>query len=405
MRTRLFLGGLVLVFLATFWLGDSLRFEPAGDEKHFLSSAELFQGRFELEALRSYPEVVTPLALVIWGELHYLTGDGLYYGRLLNFVLTVVMVGLVAFCAPGNPTRAALAAVGLLLFPYTLALATHLYTDTIGVFLGVCGALALSRGRAVLGWFAFVCAIATRQYLVQIPAAIAAVEGMRWLRGERVRWPVVIACAASSVTVLGWLTFFRGLATQAGIDFWTPHYPAPMLHATEFILFHGLYALTGIGAYFVLVEALLFRRAPVPPEMRSWRGLGLALALAGLFWLDPPLLSNTHTGGPIGRAAIELWPAPQFDWARLSIYYVLALLCVLRFAGRLDIGFWLVAAAFVLATKQQLPWEKYLFPTIGALWTMVALGELSGHRGRDAATRDGENSFTKQPLPSPGFNT
>ncbi len=403
-RIRTFLGCLAILFLATFFVAEGLHFEPAGDEAHFQQSTEGFQGRFELEALRSYPEVVTPLALVIWGELEHLTGDGLFYGRLLNFALTFAMVCLVALCAPRDWPRAGLAAMGLLLFPYTLPLGVHLYTDAMGAFLVVGGTVALSRGRPVIGWFVFVCAIATRQYLVQIPAALVAAEAVRWLRGARVRWKDVAACAASGVTLLAWIVFFGGLATEAGIENWTGHYPAPMLSATEFILHYGLYALTGVGAYFVVVEALLFGRSPVPREMQDWRGLLLALGLAALFWLDPPLLTNNHPGGPIGRVARVLWPAPDLDWVRVAIHYVLALLCVLRFAGRLDVGFWLVAAASVLAMKQQIAWEKYLFPTIAVLWTMVGLGQLSGYRARATPSEVSENSFTKQALPSSGFH-
>ena len=73
---------------------------------------------------------MTPLALVIWGELDYVTGDGLFYGRLLNFALTLAMTLLVAFCAPRDWPRPALAAIGLLLFPYTLPLGRRTSTPT-----------------------------------------------------------------------------------------------------------------------------------------------------------------------------------------------------------------------------------------------------------------------------------
>src|SRR5262245_43445466 len=403
-RIRTFLGCVAILFLGTFFVAGRLRHVSAGDEAHFQTSAEAFQGRFELEALRSYPEVVTPLALLIWGELEHFTGDGLFYGRLLNLALTFAMVCLVALCAPREWPRPALAAVGLLLFPYTLPLGVHLYTDTLGAFLVVGGTLALARGHPAIAWWAFACAISTRQYLVQIPAALAAVEGVHWLRGEPVRWKDLLVCLASGVTLLAWIAFFGGLAPEPGIEFWTPLYPAPMLRATDFILHQGLYALTGVGAYFVLVEALLFRRRPVAREMQDWRGLLLALGLAGLFWLDPPLPTANLPGGPIGRVSLALWPAPDLDWVRVGIYSVLALLCLLRFAGRLDIGFWLVAAACVLAMKQQLAWEKYLFPTLAVLWTMVALGRLSGYGTAAVPSEAGENALTKQALPRSGFH-
>jgi hypothetical protein len=402
-RPRIFLGLLVAVFVATFALAGGLRTEPAGDEDHFLESAAGFQGRFGLEALRTYPEVVTPLALVIWGELDYLTGDGLFYGRLLNLALTFATICMVAFGVSGTWPRAGLAAVGLLLFPYTLPLAAHLYTDTIGVFFVVGGTLALVRGHPVLGWLAFACAISTRQYLVQIPAALAAVEVVRFLRGEPVRWKDYIACVASGLTVIGWVNFFGGLAPAAGIEEWTGHYPAPMFSPTEFLLFQGVYALATLGAYFVVVEALLFRRWPFPVRIPAWQVLLLALGLAVLCWIDPPLLSDDHPGGPLGRVARMLFPAPEYDWVRVTLWYALALLCVLRFAGRIDIGFWLVAASFVLAMKQQIGWEKYLFPTIAVLWTMAALGELSGYRA-GTPSEESENSFTKQALPRSGFH-
>ena len=68
----------------------------------------------------------------------------------------------------------------------------------------------------MVAWFAFVCAIATRQYLVQIPAALAAAEALGWLRGERERWKAVAVCGAACATLLGWVAFFGGLATRRG---------------------------------------------------------------------------------------------------------------------------------------------------------------------------------------------
>jgi len=404
-RTRTFLGGVAIAFVVTFLAADGLRFEPEKDEIHFRASAEAFRGGFAVDALRSYPEVVTPLALVVWGELEHFTGAGLRLGRLLNLALMLAVVCMVAFAAPAAWPRGALAAIGLLVFPYSLPLAAHLYTDVIAVFFAVAGTLALARGRPVLACIAFAGGIATRQYVIQIPAALAAAECVAWLRGDGVRWKTLLACGISGLTLLGWVAFFGGLAPQAGIDAWVSRYPAPMMSATGLVLHHGLYALTGIGAYFVLVEALLFRRSPLPRELLGRRTLALALALAAVFWLDPPVLSASHTGGPIGRVARVLLPAPDFDVVRVSLYYLLALLAVLRFAGRLDAGFWVVAAGFVLAMKQQLPWEKYLFPTLAVLWTLVSLGQVQGYRDADARTDATSNRFVKQALPSSGFNT
>jgi hypothetical protein len=283
-------------------------------------------------------------------------------------------VCLVALCAPGEWPRGALAGFGLLVFPYTLPLGVHLYTDTLAVSGCVAGTVALTKRRWGLAWLALALAIATRQYAVQVPAALAAAEAIGWLRGERGRWKAIATCAAAGATLLGWIAFFGGLANEVGMEEWIGYYPAPMLRATDFLLHHGLYALAGIGLFYVVVEAVLFRRNEVLYDLWSARGALLAFALAALFWIDPPVLGVNHPGGPIGRTAIRFLPAPDFDLVRVAIYYGLALLAVVRFSGRLDAQFWLVAAAFVLSMKQQIPWEKYLFPTVAVLWTLASLG-------------------------------
>ena len=78
---RTFLAGLVLVCAATFALSDGLHQEPEKDETHFLHSSYVFRGAFGLEALRNYPELVTPLALVIWGELDHVATARVYVRR------------------------------------------------------------------------------------------------------------------------------------------------------------------------------------------------------------------------------------------------------------------------------------------------------------------------------------
>lgn len=403
-RAPIFLIALVVVYATTFLLADGLRFEPVKDEIHFQASARTFAAPFGLEDLRSYPEVVTPLALVVWGLLDRLTGAGLWAGRCLNLALSVGLVCLIAFARPSAWPRSALAAAGLLLFPYTLALSVHLYTDLPAVALAGLGTLAVLRRRPGWAFLAFSAAIATRQYLVQIPAAFAAAEALAWLRGAPDRWKTALASALAVATLGGWILFFGGLAPQAGLDAWIPQYPAPMLDPSSFILHYGLYALTGIGAYFVVLESALFRELPPRKRILEARTLVVAGVLAVLFLVDPPVLSVSHPGGPLGRMARTLLPSPTFDLARVAVYYVLALLAALRFSRRLDAAFWVVAAGIVLSMKQQIPWEKYLLPTLATLWALRAAGDLVPYGAGDR-TESASNGFRKQSSPNPGFST
>jgi hypothetical protein len=403
-RAPAFLLAIGLVYLATFIVADALRFEPVKDEIHFLESSKLFAVPFGSEALRSYPEIVTPLSLVTWGTLERLTGSTLWAGRALNLILSFGLVCLVAYGASASWPRGGLAAAGLLLFPYTLPLSVHLYTDVMGAALATAGTYAVVKRRPVLAFVGLSAAIATRQYLVQIPAALLAAEGLAWVRGDSTRCKTVAATAAASVTLVGWLLFFGGLAPQAGLDAWIPRYPAPMLEPSSFILHQALYALVGIGAYFVLIEALLFRELPPRDVLLRPRNLVAVALLAALFLIDPPVLTDSHPGGPLGRAARIVLPSPDFDALRVALYFPLASLAVIRFSRRFDAAFWIVAAGVVISMKQQIPWEKYLLPTLSSLWMLRALGELPayGEVDRRVAT---SKRFAKQSSPTPRLST
>ncbi len=402
-RTRnAFLLALGLIYLATFSIADGLRFRPVKDEIHFLESSNAFARPFGLAELRGYLEVVTPLALVTWGALQRLTGDALWSGRFLNLLLSFGLICGVAFASPRPWPEGALAALGLLLFPYTLPLSVHLYTDVMAVACAAVGTVAVLRRKPLLACLAFCAAIATRQYLVQVPAALAAAEALAWLQGDRGRWKTALASVAATSSLGLWVIFFGGLAPKGGLDAWVPRYPAPMLEASAFILSYGLYALSGVGAYFVVVEAVLFRRLPARATWLRVHTLGLAAVLAVLFLIDPPLLTGSHAGGPLGRVSRILLPSPAFDLIRVGAYYLLALVAVVRFSERLDAAFWVVAAGSVLAMKQQIPWEKYLLPTLSSLWILRAFGAaaLYGAAERTAST---SKRFEKHSSPTPGL--
>jgi hypothetical protein len=177
-----------------------------------------------------------------------------------------------------------------------------------------------------------------------------------------------------------------------------------MIELFAFIPHYGLYALVGIGAYFVVLEMALFRRLPERGAVLCRRNLVAAAVLAGFFLVDPPVLTAAHPGGPLGRISRLLLPSPDLDLLRVALYYVLALAAVVRFSGRLDAAFWIVAAGVVIAMKQQIPWEKYLLPTLGALWLLRATGELPAY-GAGERTFATSNGFTKQSSPTPRLST
>jgi hypothetical protein len=368
-RTALLIG-VAAIYAAMFLFMDGLRFEPRLDEEHFWKTTEEhFVGSFppSLDSLRSYPEIITPLSYIIWGQLDRLTSEGIFAGRILNLLFSVSMVTLLAYSRRPSSLAGPLAAVGLLLYPYFIALSTHLYTDTIAAFFALFALHAHARGWLLSSIVLFALAISTRQYLIQIPAAIVLWEAWRIFQGEPRRRELASAIAASA-TLLGWIFFWGGLAPQAGMAAWIPQYPSPMFDVFWFKLEYGNYFLVCVGIYFVIPEMLLFRRWPSPQLFRSRSFMLCVLGTACLFLLAPPFLSTGFPGGAFGRFTRWMLPGAVGDIARIVLYYSLALLTALRFFRKIDLGFWIVSIACIMAMKSQIPWEKYIFPTLTALW-------------------------------------
>ena len=371
-RGRVLLAVLVCVYGTALVWTESLTQPIRADEEHFWATThDYFLEPLppSAETLRSYPELITPLSYILWGQLERWTGSGVVAGRVLNLVLSVLVLVLLAGSLRDPPAAGLGAVLGLLLYPYFLALGVHFYTDMIGAFLLVLGLHQHLRGKLASSCVLFVLAIATRQYLVQVPAAIALWEGLRWLRGEEsAHWSKGLAPGLACASIFGWIAFWGGLAPQPGIDRWVPLYPAPMMSPFHFVLHYGLYFLATLGAYFAVVEAAVFRSLPSRRELaQPWVAL-VALGLVVLFALAPPLLQDGHRGGAFGRVTQTLLDGSIGNPLRMLFYYALALFAVVRLGLAGGLPLLITLLGVVLAMKSQIPWEKYLFPCLLPLW-------------------------------------
>ena len=362
-RTVAYLLALGVLVSAALAATDWLSFPLYRDEVQFLEDTRTFAADWPpgLEQLRNYPEPMTPLAFVIWGGVERAFGGGVVGLRLFNLGLCVAILCLIGLPGPRAGWRGPLSALGLLLCPYFLGLGVHLYTDVVAVFFAVLGLWLYARGHMWASACALVLAIATRQYMVVFPAALAAAAAYEALKGDRSRWlDAVLPYAASAATIAGWYAFFGGLSPPAGTAAWPRH--ADALGALH--LQSGLYFLTSLGVYFVVPELLLFRRAALArfPSWRrcAWVGAAVAVAFA-LF----PVSFGLLPGGAFSRAV---------RWAELGpieplIYASLAVLTAMRFA-RLDLATFLVALNFLVMLTAWTTWEKYHLPLIAALWLL-----------------------------------
>jgi hypothetical protein len=374
-RTRLqalrlaFLVTAVGFYAAVFFAADGLRFEPVRDEVHFWPTSLHFSHRAlpDRAALQSYPDLITPLAFVLFGQIEFFFGAGIFGGRLLNLALSLCIV-----CAIGLPRSAGergpmLAAAGLVLFPYFLGASVHLYTDIVAASFVLLGAIGFRAGRPLLSGLAFVLAISTRQYMVAFPVAFAALELLR--SGSPRPTRSLLAQGLAAASLLGWLAFWGGWAPAPALERWAPS------TASWSRLFpaHGLYFLACLGLYFVLPEALLFRRRPwAGLRGTAKRSLLIAGALAMLFVAFPPLQNVDYAIASMGyfdRAARLALPDPL----RMTVFYAFALATCLRFASW-GPGLALVLANALVMLKANVGWDKYVLPLLVVLWYMKAVG-------------------------------
>ena len=277
-----FFAALSVVFFGLLVGFDFLRFPIRADELHFWpASVGLFQnGLPTLKQLRTYNELSTPLPFLIFGGLESVFHGGIIVGRAVNLASSFAI--LVIIGAVGKfSLRAFLCAAGLLLFPYFALVGTHLYTDPLAVLCTVAGVALYLRGRPWASAVCFIVGIACRQYIVAFPLALLA-RGLLLqarikqiaLRGD------VIAPAIAALSLAGWYVLFGGFA------------PRTALHAqnlaVHFYPEHGLYFLTCIGLYFVVMECVLFRS--VAPLLAPGPGaIAIAVAISICFLFFPPI--------------------------------------------------------------------------------------------------------------------
>lgn len=371
----LFLLGIVAVYTALLVGSNYLRWPNWWDENSFWKTSLTFSDRLipTLDQLRDYRELSTPLPFMIYGALEHLFQGGIFAGRLFNFVLSIGMSVIIGYPHRGKGGKSILCLVGLLLCPYYLWLSGRLYTDIIASFFVLMGFLFYNRDRHLLSGLAFVLGIASRQYVLAFPTAIAAHELISILLSrakgfelkQHVRW-IIPSIAAS--TILGWFYLFNGLAPSSGLAVRS----TPEVQQATWALTpgSGLFFLAIIGLYFVIPEFILFESWPKLKVLEKLKKLRtkhalIAAGLLVLFVLFPP---SSHASGNLIKLA-GLLPA---DFLKIGLFYVLAVLTCWRFS-RLELPFWIVLFSSAIMMKAH-PWDRYVLPLVVAFWYLKSVG-------------------------------
>lgn len=381
----LFLLGVTAVYLAlVIWL-NFLRGPVWWDEGTFWQTSVTLSDRLlpTLNELRDYSELNTPLPFIIFGAIEHTFQSGIAVGRLLNLVLSICMVFVIGWPTGHKGTGAVLCVIGLFLCPYYLWLSGRLYTEMIACFWGLLGLVGYVHKRYGWSCLAFGLAIASRQYMVAFPAAIALYEFLvatsiaTHLQQIRLAWQWKwLAYSGVTMTILGWFYLFDGLAPQTALDTRL----APAVQQTTWSITPGgaVNFLAFVGLYLVIPEYLLFRYN-LQAKLRMLKISKIALIATALLiycLIFPPHLIAS---GNIGKL-VRLLPD---DVLKLTLLYGLALLACIRFS-RLSLLTLFVFINSLIMMKAH-PWDRYVLPLAVFFWYIKASGieeRLSLHRGK-----------------------
>ncbi len=372
MKARLlFVLCVALGYIAVFIAMDRLRAEPEKDETHYWPTSVLFAEEWipSVELLRGYGELNTPLPFLLYGWLERACHGGIVAGRVLNSLLSLGIICVIALAGRAPPRVAIPAAVGLLLFPYYVGVSFHLYTDIVAAACVLGGIWLHQRKLPIPGAICFALAIASRQYMLAFPVAIALHELMlrsREPQRSHVAWAAPMLAA---VTIVGWLVLFGGLAPTGELA----RQKISSGSLTQLYPGHALYFLTCVGLYFVPLEWALVRRCWNAKEVMQRRNLIIAGVLLAAFIAFPPLTNPETYGVPtmgyFDKAAHRV--LGDADVLRMAVFYVFALAACVRF-DRLTLPALLVCVNALLMMKAHIGWDKYILPLVVVLWFLVA---------------------------------
>jgi hypothetical protein len=342
-------------FMALYVVG--VRREPFGDEPRFIEIVRTFGARLDLETLRTYPAMNTPLAFLAYAAWGRIAGFEVWQLRLLSPLLAIATCVLFDRVLRGygvrRPVRVMALAV-LCLNPYFAGLGVFVFTDMLSLLATVVVIDSVRTGRAWLAGIGVAAGVLTRQYDVFVAIAVAAYGLIA--RRRAFTW----ASAMGVVPVLALMWLWQGLAPDSV-------YRAELL--SDSLSFHpqwlSLYlAAPGIYAAPLVVWQLVRR----PPPMRTVLAAIGAAGWIPIFPVRPAAIQVAQCCPDTGYVHRALLAAGVPFLAPLTFFLsAAAWVATIPSTARAvrDPFAWLALAAFLAVMPfSYMPWEKYALPQL-----------------------------------------
>ena len=365
----LFLFLISIIYTTLLFKFDFLQAVKINDEPHFWETSLTFSKSLipSIENLRDYQELNTPLPFMIFGALEYFFHQGVFAGRLLNLILSLTMAFIIGWPTKRKGGKAVLCLLGLLTCPYYLLSSVSLVTDIIACFFVLLGFVAYVRNRHFLSSIAFILAIASRQYMLAFPVAIACYELIitinvakdreKFELSGQWRW---IAPLIASMSIFGWIYLFQGLAPATGIEEMAP---TIQQQSTWFLKPNrAIYFLAFSSVFIVIPEFFLFKPlVRIKLLKKQWKKvLFIAAGLLMYCIIFPPPTSSE------GMFSIVL-NLLHYEILKITLFYFLSLLACVRFFYQPNLMFFCVLFNCIIMMKAHY-WSKYVLPLAVVFW-------------------------------------
>lgn len=376
---------IILTYIIYLFIFNFLTFPVKEDEPHFWRTALTFSHSLipTLEQMSDYNDLNTPLPFIVFGQLEFLTGNGIILGRYLNLLLSFGMLCFIIRSAKNNTKYAIFLILPLLVNPYLILTSTYLYTDILAIFFVFTGLLFYLKKNFFLSAFLFFLGISSRQYMLAFPLALLVFSILLTIQKQKTlhffdlinsffNTKAIYAMFFASVSIVIWFFLFGGFGPKTALARQTV-----LTTGNFFFVRNTLFFLSSVGIYFVLPEFILFNKkvwAHISPLLKK-RSLYFSLiALIFLFILFPPIANLAD----IQRFGIVDWILRLLhfpDFLRVIIYCGFAMMTMIRFF-KLNLASILVFVNALLMLKAHVAWEKYTLPLIVILFLLKALDKI-----------------------------
>lgn len=378
------ISAILILYFIIFNLFGQLGFPIRKDETHFWPTSLKFSKDWvpSIDLLKNYDELSTPLSFIIFGTVEHIFHGGIFAGRLINLILSLGILSIFVFISEGKNRKYLFSVIGVLIYPYSIACSTHLYTDMIATFFVLIGFISYLNHLNLMSCLFFVLAISSRQYMLAFPLGILIFEALNLVKAQNANLMKPIAMRSlyqfiACLSIIGWVLFWRNYGPGLEVA-------KQNISTVSFLkLFpdHSLYFLSCLGFYFVIPELILVKRNTFIMNLFNKKVIIVSISVFVLFLFFPPY-QNVDYNIPTMGYMDKLFRLFGGDFIRMTLFYILALMACLRFLA-INLESLFVLSNVLVMIKSHIAWDKYLLPLIVILWFLNAIQDKKSKTSSD----------------------